>query len=228
MSLVRAFLPLLAAVLAVAIVAVTRFTERSSIGTPMEDVFYGFFFRSYPLFLFAAAYGVARIVTAAITEPGPRRSLRAVTTPLAVALFLAAAFYPTFGGIILRPGFATGGIGFLNGLPASVAGVLGAAVAAFMFGLLLGIATLLATTRIRFSKAALAHGLLAFLALWVGAVILTLPDRLGLDMLDRFPLRALGIWQAFAAAGLVALAMLPHAMVMARRQRRMAGQLPAA
>lgn len=225
---IAAFAPVLIAVVAVVLAAATGLSQASFARTPVEDVFYGFFFRSYPLFLFAAAYGVARIVTAAVTEPGPRRGLRTVTTPLAVALFLVAAFYPTFGGVILRPGFATGGIGFLNGMPAPVAGVLGAGAASFMFGLLLGVATLLATTRIRVSKAGLAHGLLAFLALWVGAVILTLPDRLGLDVLDRFPLRALGFRQAVAVAGLVALAMLPHALVVARRQRRMAGQLPAA
>lgn len=223
-----AFAPVLIAIAAVILAAALGLSQASFARTPVEDVFYGFFFRSYPLFLFAAVYGVARIVTAAVAEPGPRRGLRAVTTPLAVALFLVAGFYPTFGGVILRPGFATGGIGFLNGLPAPVAGVLGAGAAAFMFGLLLGIATLLATTRVRFSKAGLAHGLLAFLALWVGAVILTLPDRLGLDVLDRFPLRSLSLAQSFGIAGLVALAVLPHALVVARRQRGRAERSPAA
>lgn len=214
-----ALIPVVVAALSVLLPAALNFSERSFFGTALEDQFYGFFFRSYPLFLFVAAYGVGRIVVAALTEPGSRRSLRAFTTPLAVALFLVACFYPSVGGFIIRSGFATGGASFLQGLPADVARLLGAGAAALVFGLVLGLCTLLATLRIHFRQRSLVEALLSFSALWAGAVILLAPQWLGVDLLDSFPRRALGFAQALPVAGLVALAVLPHALVKARQSR---------
>jgi hypothetical protein len=211
------FIPVAFAALSVLAAAALGFSERSFLGTALEDQFYGFFFRSYPLFLFVVSYGAARIVVAALTEPGRRRVLRALTAPPAVALFLAACIYPSVGGFVLRSGFAAGGVSFLQGLNAHAAAVLGAGAAAFMFGLVLGICTLLATLRFRFRRRGLADALLSFLALWVGAAILLAPQRLGVDLLGAFPLRPLGFAQALPLAGLVALAVLPHALVQARR-----------
>src|SRR5215207_7844178 len=86
----HAFVPTLVAAVAVLLVAAVGFTQRSFIGTALEEYFYGFFFRSYPLFLFAVIYGAVRIVTAAMTEPGAGKALRTFSTPLALLLFLAA------------------------------------------------------------------------------------------------------------------------------------------
>ncbi len=213
------FVPVVLAALSVPLAALLGFSERSFFGTALEDQFYGFFLRGYPLFLFAVAYGAARIVTAAVAEPGPRRPLRAFTAPVALALFLAASVYPSFGGVILRPGFFTGGVGFLQGLNAHAAAVLGAAAAAFTFGLVLGACTILATLRVRRSWATLGEAVLSFLALWVGAVILLGPQRLGIDLVGAFPQRPLTLGQAGLVAALVALAVLPHALVKARRSR---------
>src|SRR6478752_6704543 len=106
--------PLLATLAAVGLVAAAGFTERSFFGTALEDLFYGFFFRSYPLFLFALVYGAAWTVAAA-AAPGARRGLRAFSTPVSVILFLASGLYPTFGGPIVRAGFVLGGMAFARG-----------------------------------------------------------------------------------------------------------------
>jgi len=211
--MLKSLLPLLLAALAPLAVAATAFTERSFIGTALEDRFYGFFFRSYPLFLFAIVYGVARIVTAAVAEPGARRALRSFTAPIAVALFLAACLHPTFGGIVLRPGYMTGGMSFVRGQGGQVATVLGAGAAALVFSLVLGLAVAVATLRAGMSWRRLGRAVAGFLALWLGAVILLLPARWGLDPVGRWPAVPLPLAGAVEAAAWVALALAPHALV---------------
>jgi hypothetical protein len=218
--LLTALLPVAAAAASVLLCAAAGLTQRSLFGTPLEDTFYGFFFRGYPLFLFAIIYGVARIVAAALGEPGPRAGLRVITLPLAVALFLLACLYPTFGGIVLRPAFATGGMSFLNGQSAGVALLLGAGAGAFAFAALLGICTILARASFRLRWRSAGVAALAYLALWAGAVLLQAPQALGTDLLLGFPLRPLSWGQALPLACLVALAALPHALLHAHRLRR--------
>jgi hypothetical protein len=213
---VSAFVPVACAVAAVLVSAGIGLTERSFAGTPVEDNFYGFFFRQHPLFLYAAVYGLARIVLVA-TEPGPRRPLRLLTTPVAVALFLAACFYPTFGGIVLRSGFGTGSMSFITGQTAALSLALGAGASAFIFGLVLGIAAALAKASFRVTRRSLATAALSFLALWLGALVFLAPASLGTDLAAGFPVRPLAWPQALSAAGVVTLALLPHALVRARR-----------
>jgi hypothetical protein len=221
LDLLRSFAPLLAAILAVFLVAATGFTERSFIGTALEDHFYGFFFRSYPLLLFAMAYGVARILAAA-TEPGTLRGLRAFTAPLAIALFLIAHLYPTFGGIVARPGYMVAGMSFLQGLPAGLALVLGAGASAFVYGLCLGSAVLLARLGLTWRRSALGYALLSLPALWLGAVILLGSVRWDGAILGGWPARPLVGTAAAKVAAVVALAFLPHAVIrfLAGRRRR--------
>jgi hypothetical protein len=219
----RTFLPLILAALSPLLVAALGFTERSLFGTALEDVFYGFFFRSYPLFFFAIVYGVARIVTAA-TEPGQRRALRSFTTPIAVALFLVACLYPTFGGIVLRPGFMTGGVSFLQNVPALGAVVLGAGAAALVFALVIGIMSALARLQVRIGWRSVGRAALSFLALWLGGIILMAAPRYGFDPVAGWPMRPLSLAAGAKAAALVALALLPHALVLlARRPVRAQG-----
>jgi hypothetical protein len=211
----QAFVPALVAALAVLLVAAIGFTQRSFFGTALEDYFHGFFFRSYPLFLFAVIYGAVRIVTAAVTEPGARRSLRTFSTPLALLLFLAASFYPTFGGIILRPGYMTGGMSFLRGQNATVAVVLGAGAAALAYGVALGLAVLIARLSFRFQWRGIGRLLLRFGALWLGALMLLAPGQLGFDVVGVWPAGPLVPSRAWAAACVVGLALLPHALSVA-------------
>jgi hypothetical protein len=213
-----AFIPVLCAILAVFLMAWTGSTERSLFGTVLEDWFYGFFLRSYPLFLFAVVYGVARILVAAAGEPASGKLVRLAASAVAVALFLAACFYPTFGGLVLRSGFATGGVGFLRGQSADAALVLGTAVSALSFAAVLGLCTALARVAIRLERRPIAQAVASVLALWAGALILQAPARFGFDLLDGFPLRPLGAWQALGVAGLVAAAALPHTLVTALRR----------
>ncbi len=215
-----ALAPVIAAVLAVVLVAGVGFTERSLFGTALEDRFYGFFFRSYPLFLFAAVYGAARIVAAAVAEPGARKPLRAFTTPLAVLLFLAACFYPTFGGIVLRPGYMTGGMSFVRGQSATVSIVLGAGAAAFAYGAVLGVCVLLARLSLGFGWHKIGRVILRFGALWLGALVLLAPGRFGADLTGPWPAGPLSGLEAAAVACVVAVALLPHALAVAAGGRR--------
>jgi hypothetical protein len=216
-------LPLLTAVLAVLLVWATGFTERSLIGTALEDHFYGYFFRSYPVLLFAMVYGAARIVAAAVTEPRGRAWLRALATPLALALFLIAGFHPTFGGVIARPGFAAGGMSFLQGQPAGTALLVGAVAAASVYAAALGAAVILARLRITLSRRALLPAIARGLALSLGAVILLQAQNWALDR-PAWPVRALGAAEALGLAAGVALAFLPHALALAWTGRRMPPQ----
>lgn len=215
----RFLLPVLAALVCVLAVAVSGLTEKTFFGTPLEDHLYGYFFRTYPLFFFAAAYGAARIVAAALTEAGGPKPWRVLTTPLALFLFLAACVYPTFGGIILRPGFMTGGMSFVRGQSAGAALVLGAGAAAFSFGLLLGLCVLLARLSVRFAWRKAGRVVVRFLALWSGAVVLLAPSRLGIDPVGAWPAGPLTVLSALKTACVVALALLPHALVVARNRR---------
>lgn len=211
------WLPLLAALVGVAAVAASGLTWRSLVGTALEDQFYGFFLDRYPLFLFASLYGAMLVVTAA-TAPGLRRRTL-VTAPLGLGLFLAACLYPTFGGLVLRPGFFAGGMAFLTGQPLAVAYALGTAASAAAFGLALGAATLLARARLGWRRGAeggvlaarLARRLLGFLTLWWGALVLGAPQALGAQVTGSWPGLPLQGHAALVAAALVLLALLPHA-----------------
>jgi hypothetical protein len=218
--LLEALVPVVVSLLGIALVWVTGLTERSFFGTVFEDHFYGFFFRSFPLLLFAMLYGAARIVTAAATEPGPRRGLRAFTTPVGVALFLVASLYPTFGGFVARPGFAAGAVSFQRGQSASVALVLGAGAAAFMFGLFMGLGVIIARLRLSLRWRALGGAVMSFLALWLGAVILLAAQRLDTGLLGNWPMMPLSSTSSLTIAGIVVLTLAPHALTVVLRAHR--------
>ncbi|HEX2556519.1 MAG TPA: hypothetical protein VHL98_22705 [Microvirga sp.] len=214
-----ALLPLLVAALTPLLVSAAGFTERSLIGTALEEQFYGYFFRTDPLFLFAVVYGVLRILAAAVAEPGGPRALRSFTAPLAAALFLAACLYPTFGGFVLRPGFMTGSMSFLTGRSGLAAALLGAGAAGLVYGLALGLCSALARLRAAFRWRAFGRAAAGFLALWLGAAILLLAPRFGIDAAGLWPAAPLPLARAATAAGLVALALAPHALVTGLRLR---------
>jgi hypothetical protein len=214
-----ALVPAALAVGAVLVTAALGLVQRSAFGTALEDRFYGFFFDRYPLFAFAVVYGAARIGLAAL-EPGPRRALRLAGGAFGLALFVLACFHPTFGGLVLRPAFMTGGMGFLTGQTMAGAYLMGAAAAAFAYGAALGLGVALARLRPRVGWRPLAWGAAGFLALWWGALVLGSPRALGLDWLGPWPRLPLAGSGALAAAGLVALAVAPHALLHAVRRMR--------
>jgi hypothetical protein len=130
-------------------------------------------------------------------------------------LFLAASFYPTFGGIVLRPGYMTGGMSFLRGQNATVAVVLGAGAAALAYGVALGLAVLIARLSFRVHWRGIGRLLLRFGALWLGALMLLAPGQLGFDVVGVWPVGPFVPARAWAAACVVGLALLPHALTVA-------------
>lgn len=217
-KLLQASIPILAMLVALALVAGTGFSQRSTVPELAEPWVFGYFAGRYPLFAFALIYGLAHLATAA-AEPGPASVPRRVLFGLAGAAFLLlAGLYPTFGGLVLRAGFATGGMAFLTHQPLWLAYALGAGVAAAVFGGVLGLFVIAANRALRPRLRRIGSGLLAFLALWFGAAVIGLGGSLGLG---PWPHRALRPDEAGLAALLLVAAALPHAaLATVSRHRR--------
>ncbi|WP_066928096.1 hypothetical protein, partial [Methylobacterium sp. CCH5-D2] len=173
--------PVAAALAALALAAATGLSQRSGLPGAVEPFAYGFFLDRYPLFAFGLVYGLVRIVCA-VSAPGPASPVRrAVLGLLGLGLLLAVSLYPTFGGLVLRAGFGTGSMAFLTNTPLWAAYAIGAAVAALLFGLALGVPVVLATLRRRATEGfwrrvrrGLVTATASFLALWIGAAVLGL------------------------------------------------------
>ncbi|MEH3119899.1 MAG: hypothetical protein PGN25_20520 [Methylorubrum populi] len=223
--------PLIAALAVLFAVFLTGFDGRSPMPPDVAAHFYGFFLDRYPLFAFALVYGLARILAVALA-PG-RASLvrRLVGGAIGLVLVLGLSLHPTFGGLVLRAGFGTGAGAFLNGTPMAAAYLLGAAAAAGLFGLALGLGVLLtgrpslspaplspasppARSRRHRAARALLGGLAGFLALWFAAALIGLAREAGFGPWPRRPLDARDL---AAAAGLLTAAALPHVLVVALR-----------
>jgi hypothetical protein len=207
--------PVAVAVLAVGFAWLTGFSQRTVLPGGIEAWFYGFFLDRYPLFSGAIAYGLARLLLT-MARPAPGGPVRRLAGgAVAVALLLAACLYPTFGGVVLRAGFATGGMAFLSGQAMPVAYGLGTASAAILFGLILGLGGLLTAGRLRedggwgrWFLAGAGRVLMRTLALWFALLLLGLAHAAGLG---AWPRRPLTDGEAGLAGALVLLAFLPHA-----------------
>jgi hypothetical protein len=216
-----AAVPVLVMLAALAAVAATGFSQRSTVPEAIEPAIYGYFAGRYPLFAFALVYGVAHLVSVA-AGPGPASAPRRLLFGLAgAAALVLAGLYPTFGGLILRTAFATGGMAFLTNQPLWLAYGLGAGVAAALFGGLLGVFAIAANRPLRPSLRRAGAALLAFLALWFGAVLVGLSGTLEFG---PWPRRALRPHEAGLAALLLVAAALPHALVTSRRRHGRGGR----
>ncbi|MCJ2095612.1 hypothetical protein MKK67_24390 [Methylobacterium sp. J-072] len=205
-----AAIPILAMLSALVLVAITGLSQRSGVPEAFEPWIYGYFIARYPLFAFALVYGLAYLATVA-AGPGPASALRRIlfATVGAAALTLIG-LYPTSGGLILRGGFATGGMAFLTHQPLWLAYGLGAGVAAALFGGILGLFAIAANRPLRPSLRRIGAGLLAFLALWFGACVIGLSGDLGIG---AWPRRAFRPAEAGLAALLLVVAALPHVLL---------------
>lgn len=209
--------PILVMLAALILVSATGFSQRSTVTEAVEPFVFGYFAGRYPLFAFALVYGLAYLAREA-AAPGPASVPRRVVFGLAGAvILLLAGLYPTFGGLILRAGFATGGMAFLTHQPFWLAYGLGAGVAAALFGGILGLAVLGANRPLRLRLRRLGAGALSFLALWFGAVVLGLTGPLGFG---PWPRRALQPDEAGLAALILVAAALPHAALTTLRRLR--------
>ncbi len=212
-----ALAPAAAAILGVGLAWTTGFSQRTVLPGAVEARFYGFFLDRYPLFSAAIVYGLACLLVTMV-RPGPSGPARRLAGgAVAVAMLLAASLYPTFGGPTLRSGFATGGVAFLNGQTMAVAYGIGAALAACVFGLALGLGGLLMAGPLRTGRGwgrwLLATGgrvLLRYLALWFALAVLGLAHAAGLGPWPRRPLTG---GEAGRVAALVLLAFLPHSVL---------------
>ena len=214
---VEAGAPVAAALLALALVAASGLSRRSGLPDALEPYAYGFFIDRYPLVAFALVWGAARIAAAASAEGPAGAARRLVFAVAGIAVLALAGLYPTFGGLILRGGFATGGMAFLTGQPLWLAYALGAAIPASMLGGIVGATIVAANRPLRPRWRRIGWGALSFLTLWFGAGIVGLAHDLGVG---PWPARAMTAREAGLAAGLLLLAMAPHGLLVALRRRR--------
>lgn len=214
----RAFVPLGAAVLAAVMLAATGLTSRDLAGTALEDYFYGYFFDRYPLFAFAIVYGAAGIVVAALAPSGRPAWARALSLAVALALWLAACLHPTFGGLVVRAGFATGAVMFMSQQPLAPSLAAGTAAAAAFYALVLHALEALARLRAALGWRPSLRLAARALALWWAAAVLISPAILGVEALARWPGRPPGPTTALLAGAFVLAAFLPHALIGAPRR----------
>ncbi|KMO19058.1 hypothetical protein SQ03_08835 [Methylobacterium platani JCM 14648] len=210
--------PLGAALAAVALVAAAGTDQGSLDAAGFGQYAYGFFADRYPLFFPAIAYGAARALLLPVAAPGWRGWLGAL---LGLALVLGLSLHPTYGGLVLRTGYAVGSVAFLSGQPAPVAQGLGIVTTAAVFGLAIGLPALVARGLPRRGDRwhSLGRGLLRFGALAFAVAVLAAARDLGLA---GFPRRPLSGAQAALAGGLVLAAFLPHAALSSAVFRRRA------
>lgn len=213
---VESFAPAFVTLLALALVGASGLSRRWGLPEALEPYAYGFFLDRYPLFAFALIYGAARIV-AGSAGPGPAGATRRIVFAVVGLIVLAlAGLYPTFGGLMLRGGFATGGMAFLTGQPLWLAYALGTAIPALMLGGIVGATVIAANGSLRPRWRRIGWGALSFLCLWFGAGVIGLAHPLGVG---PWPARAISGGEAGLAAGLLLLAMAPHSLLMALRNR---------
>jgi hypothetical protein len=211
-----ALAPLAAMLAVLGLVALTGLSRRSGVPPVFEPYAYGYFLDRYPLFAFALVYAAARIVSAALGAGSGGRVRRVVFGVAGLAALAVAGLYPTFGGLALRGGFATGGMAFLTGQPLWLAYALGAGVAAAMTAGIVGGFALLANGSLRPRLRRIGWGGLSFLLLWFGAVVIGLGREFGTG---PWPARAFTGPEAGLAAALLVLAALPHTALLARRSQ---------
>ncbi|KQP59092.1 hypothetical protein ASG40_18775 [Methylobacterium sp. Leaf399] len=217
-SFAAAGLPLAAALACILAATLGGLDQNSALPPGLAPYAYGFFLDRYPLFAVAIVYGLARLIAAA-TAPGPAGfPRRAAGLAVGAATLLALSLYPTFGGLILRGAFGSGSMAFLNQQPMGMAYALGSALGAALFGTAMGLGVIAMTARRvslrRFARRTLPAALAAFLALWFAFAVLGLAHAAGLG---PWPRRALTAGDALIAAGLVVVAFLPHALLVAWR-----------
>lgn len=214
-----AFVPLAAALAVLGLVALTGLSRRSGVPELLEPYAYGYFLDRYPLFVFALVYAATRLVAIA-AGAGPGGPIRRIVFGAAgLAALALAGLYPTFGGLILRGGYATGGMAFLTSQPLWLAYALGAGVAASMVGGIVGAFGLAANGSLRPRLRRIGDGALAFVLLWFGAGVIGLAHAVGIG---PWPARPLTGAETGLAAMLLMIAGLPHALFQARRSRAFA------
>jgi hypothetical protein len=183
---------------------------------PFAPVLHGFFFDAFAPLIILVVYGVARIGAVSLIEPSELALARFVTAPLAIAALLAATLYPSFGGIVARSAFVIGGMVFVEGVPLALAYMLGIAIAAIPYALVLGFGIVMVRLSLSRSWRHLGIGLLRYAALVFAGLVLLAPGWSGVDAFGDWPAWPLTMEQGIAFLLASFIALLPHALIVQR------------
>lgn len=214
---VVAMAPLVAVCLCAAAIGLFGISRYELTTGPLGSVFFSFFFDQFAPLSLAIVYGVVRLVSVAVFDPGRARLLRIVTTPIMIAALLVITLYPTFGGVVARSAFFSGGMAFMQGQALVAAYPLGTAIAALVFGLVLGAGIVAIRLRIEISRAAFGFAFLRFAALVFAGCVLLAPGWTGVAFYGDWPVWPLTGSAAAALVGAGLIAFLPHALIVRAR-----------
>lgn len=209
---------LVAAVWVYAVGATSR-TVEAAFDSPW--LILGVYADRFPVLAFAVVFAIARLFVLIFVAQRPMILLRLVFFVPAALLVLAATLYPTFGGIVARPGFIGGGFSLMNSAVAGAeAGfLLGGAIAGVMLGLVTGLARALIDWSWGFTWGKPLRALLALVAYaFMGAVF-----AIGWSTLSAagalFPRAPLTIIELVGLIGLTVVATAPQIAVAALADR---------
>jgi hypothetical protein len=220
-----AMIPLLITLVTVAWTYATGTTSRTieaAVDSPW--LIFGIYADRFPVLAFAIVFVIARLFVLIFVAQRPMILLRLILFVPAVALVLAATLYPTFGGVVARPGFLGGGFSLMNSaISGAEAGFLvGGAIAGVMLGLVTGLARALMDWSWGFTWGKPLRALLALVAYaFMGAAL-----AIGWSTLSSagalFPKAPLTIIELIGLIGLMIVATAPQIIVaaLADRSRR--------
>jgi hypothetical protein len=170
-----------------------------------------------PAFAFAVIFVLMRLVVLALVANRPPFLLRLVLLPVALALVLVAALYPTFGGLMLQPGLAAGET-LATEAPPSVTGH-GIAADGALAGTMLGLVTMLARGLIdwwwSFTWGKPVRAVLALIAYAVMGTVLAAGWSPLATSAEVFPRVPLSLVETIGLVGLVVVATAPQVLVAA-------------
>lgn len=175
----------------------------------------------FPVLAFAVIFVIARLFVLIVVARRPMILLRLVLFVPAVALVLAATLYPTFGGIVARPGFLGGGFSLMNSAVtgAEVGYLLGGAIAGVVLGLVTGLARAIMDWSWGFTWGKPFRALLALAAYAAMGAILAFGWSTLAAAGALFPRGPLTIVETIGLVGLVIVATAPQMIVAALADR---------
>lgn len=219
---IGALFPLVVTLVAVVWTYATGVTSRtieSAVDSPW--LILGIYADRFPVLAYAIVFVIARLFVLIFVARRPMILLRLVLFVPAVALVLAATLYPTFGGIVARPGFIGGGFSLVNSAVtgAGAGFLLGGAIAGVVLGFVTGLARALIDWSWSFTWGKPLRALLALLAYaFMGASL-----AIGWSALSAagalFPRAPLTTVELIGLVGLIVVATAPQITVAALADR---------
>lgn len=177
----------------------------------------GLFADRFPVLAFAIIYALARLAMVALNANRPMILIRLAALLPAALILLAAALYPTFGGIIARPGFILGGFSLINAVTTGswMAVALGGAFAGAMLATIVALGRMMIDWQWRPGFGRLIRALLALAAYAFAGAALAAGWWMLASAGAVFPRAPLTLVETIALTGLVVAATAPLAAVTA-------------